>query len=302
MQIICNNCGHELEFPNRQVYVTCPHCYTHLQIEEHDNRIFATIIEAPDIDHSIFQKQELSTINLPNAFYDLLHLEGEYDNILEETAFYSLSQRTKNRPSLFRAFFRFLLFGLASFWFLNGLAFYLKNGGDYSNLFFGFLFLAYAIAILIIGIKEFRKGIELYRFEKFYTKEKQHLLTILEDENLPSSYRQNLNELATNYEQLQEIIQEFFYIKLFNQLNIKIGAPTISYSLRLFIIGIPTLLIALGIGLRGYNFSFLFAAIAVVALFFGFFILGDSSEYKRISQLNITKRTAILDKLQKLMR
>ena len=302
MQIICNNCGNEIEFPNRQVYVTCPHCYTHLQIEEHDNRIFATIVEEKDIDNSIFQNNRLINTDLPNALYDLLHLEGELKEIKEETAFYSLSQRKKNRPSRFRAIFRLILFVLSSYWFLNGLRYFLQYGGDNWELFLGFLFLAYAVFMLIIGIKEFRKAIELQRFEKFYYREREDLLTALSDENLPDSINNRLDELSKNYEEEQEIVKEFFYVELFNALRIKLGVPSISKGLRVFAIGIPSGLIALGVGLNGYGFAFLFAALAIFSVFFGFFVLGDSNEYKRTSELNETKRIAILERLRQLIR
>lgn len=302
MQIICNNCGNELNFPNRQVYVTCPHCYTHLQIEENDNRIFATIVEEKDIDNSIFQNNDLINTELPNALYDLLHLEGEYDETIEDTAFYSLSQRQKSRPMRFRAIFRLILFGLTSVWFYNGLDFYLENGGNNVSLLFGFGFLAYAIFLLNISIKEFRKALELYRFEKYYFAERIELLNTLNQEDLPNSIHQAIQDLSDNYEEDLEIIQEFFYVELFRSLRIKLGVPSISKGLRIFAIGIPAGLVALGFGLSGYGFAFLFAALAIVTVFFGFFVLGDSNEYKRVTQQNRTKRKAILEKLRRLMR
>lgn len=302
MQIICNNCGHDLEFQNRQVYVTCPHCYTNLQIEEHDNRIFATIVAEKDIDNSIFQNHELINIDLPNALYDLLHLEGEYTEILEYTAFYAVTQRKKSRPMRFRAIFRFIFFCLISFWFFNGLDFYWNNNGNSLSLFFGVSFFAYAIFLLNISVKEFRKAIELHRFEKYYFKERIELLTVLNNEDLSKSIERTLNDLKGNYEEHSDIIDEFFYTKLFKSSRIKLGAPSISKGLRIFALGIPAGLIALVFGINGYSFAFLFAALAVITVLFGFFVLGDANEYKRTNQLNLTKRKTILEKLRRLMR
>ena len=301
MQIICNNCGNELEFPNRQVYVTCPQCFTHLQIEEGDRRIFATIVEEQDIDNSIFQNNDLISTDFPNDLYDLLHLEGEYVEMLEDTAFYSLSQRGKKRPSRFRAIFRFLLFGLTILWFLNGLVFYLRHGGDSWSLLFGSFFLAYAIFLLIISGKEFRRALALQRFEKYYLAERTQLLTALKAESLPNSIRQALNDLSDNYNEQTEIIEEFFYVQFLKILHIKSGQPSISKALRIFIVVILTGLIATVNGFYGYLSVFLLVVFIILSIFFGLTVLGDTSEYQRVSKLNQTERQAILDKLSRLI-
>lgn len=268
MQIICNNCGNNLEFPNRQVYVTCPQCFTHLQIEESDHRIFATIVEEKDIDNSIFQNNDLISTDFPNDLYDLLHLEGEYSEMLEDTAFYSLSQRGKKRPSRFRAIFRFLLFGLTIFWFLNGLAFYLRHGGDSWSLLFGSFFLAYAIFLLIISGKEFRRALALQRFEKYYLTERLQLLTALKAESLPNSIRQALNDLSDNYNEQAEIIEEFFYVQFLKILHIKSGQPSISKALRIFIVVILIGFIATVNGFYGYLSVFLLVVFIILSIFF----------------------------------
>ena len=302
MQIICNNCGNNLEFPNRQVYVTCPQCFTHLQIEESDHRIFATIIEEKDVDNSIFQNNDLISTDFPNDLYDLLHLEGEYVEMLEDTAFYSLSQRGKKRPSSFRAIFRFLLFGLTILGFLNGLAFYLRHGGDSWSLLFGSFFLAYAIFLLIISGKEFRRALALQRFEKYYLAERLQLLTALKAESLPNSIRQALNDLSDNYNEQTEIIEEFFYVQFLKILHIKSGQPSVSKALRIFILVILIGFIATVNGFYGYLSVFLLVVFIILSIFFGLTISGDTTEYQRVSKLNQTERQAILDKLSRLIR
>lgn len=302
MQIICNNCGNNLEFPNRQVYVTCPQCFTHLQIEESDHRIFATIVEEKDIDNSIFQNNDLISTDFPNDLYDLLHLEGEYVEMLEDTAFYSLSQRGKKRPSRFRAIFRFLLFGLTILGFLNGLVFYLRHGGDSWSLLFGSFFLAYAIFLLIISGKEFRRALALQRFEKYYLAERLQLLTALKAENLPNFIRQALNDLSDNYNEQTEIIEEFFYVQFLKILHIKSGQPSVSKALRIFILVILIGFIATVNGFYGYLSVFLLVVFIILSIFFGLTISGDTTEYQRVSKLNQTERQAILDKLSRLIR
>lgn len=303
MQIICNHCGNDLSFPNHQHLVTCSHCYTHLQVEEHDNRIFATIVEDNKLDDSIFESKNIIANSFPNALYDLLHLEGEYEETLEDTAFYSLTQRLKNRPSLFRAFFRLLISSILIVLFFIAIGDIINNPPNSITAIFTFIaLLLYWFTITKGAIKEFLKGRELRQFEKYYLNERTNLLAILEQENLSNSIHQTINNLSDNYDEHLDIIDAFFYIELFSKFRIKVGAPSISKGLRIFGIGIPTGLIALGFGLSGYGFAFLFAALAIISVFLGFFVLGDSDEYKRSSQLNSTKRTATLDKLRKLMR
>ena len=180
MQIICNHCGNDLSFPNHQHLVTCSHCYTHLQVEEHDNRIFATIVEDNKLDDSIFESKNIIANSFPNALYDLLHLEGEYEETLEDTAFYSLIQRAKKRPMRFRAFFRLLISASLIVTFFIAIRDIINNPPNtISAIMTCITLIFYWFTITKGGIQEFLKGRELRQFEKYYQKERVSLLTAL---------------------------------------------------------------------------------------------------------------------------
>lgn len=293
MQIVCNNCGNSLSFPNYQYQVTCPTCYTHLQIEETENFITATIVENAKFDDAIFESSPVSNLSRSEfiaPLFTLLHLEGEYDEIIEENFFYSLSIRQKSRPMLLRGLYR-LFFAIVFFWF----AYATFNDSDIGIL--GLVpFGGYAVFLLQISIKELISKKRLWQFEKRYYKEKEMLLEDLMLAN-DISVKQEIRSLNNNYKEEKAIEKEFCYIDLFDRMKIPVGVPSISKGLRLFAISVPIGLLGLIAGFDGYSIAFLVTILAVVIVLFGFFLLADVSEYKRVKALNTENRKEILKTL-----
>lgn len=293
MQIFCNNCGNDLNFSDAQHLVTCPHCYTHLKIEEKGNFITATIVENPDFDNTFFQQStNLSNIEYITPLFNLLHLEGEYDEMIEDNFFYSVLSGKKNRPMLLRGLYR-LVIALYCLTIVSQLYFDLYYNSIWL-LVFGF----YGLFLLQASVKELIRKKRLWEFEKRYFKEKEVFLEKLGWTN-NSNLQKNINALHSNHDDQKAIRKEFFNVKLFNKFSIPIGMPSVSKGLRFFAIAVPFGSIGLIYGFEGYSIAFLLTILAIVLVFFGFFILADVSEYNRVEENYQQNRKTILKRLNK---
>lgn len=295
MQIFCNNCGNDLHFSDAQHLVTCPHCYTHLEIEEKGNIITATIVENPNFDNTIFQQStNLSNIEYLAPLFNLLHLEGEYDEIIEDNFFYSVLGGKKNRPMLLRGLYRLGFTAIS-------LLYALKIFSDtlvFQIPWFAVLLGSYGIFLFQASIKELIRKKRLWEFEKRYFKEKEVFLEKLGWTN-NSNLQKDINALHSNHDDQKAIRKEFFNVKLFNKFSIPIGMPSVSKGLRFFAIAVPFGSIGLIYGFEGYSIAFLLTILAIVLVFFGFFILADVSEYNRVEGNYQQNRKTILKRLNK---
>ncbi|MFK7946855.1 MAG: hypothetical protein AB8G11_04645 [Saprospiraceae bacterium] len=227
MQIICNNCGHELEFPNQQIYITCPHCYTNLQIEETDNTITATIVENPDLNNSLFMSlNQITTIQSFKPLYNLLHLELEYNEEMEENFFRSLLVGKQFRPVMSRGIYRFIT-GLLI------IAIWLSP-----NVFnwISVLIIVYGGFLVYVGIKEIIKSWRFRQFEKYYFKEQAILNKEVQDIELSNELNTWYFNYSKNVKKHLDIREKFFYINLFDKVKINILTPMLSQGVRLIVI------------------------------------------------------------------
>lgn len=227
MQIICNNCSNELTFPNRQVLVTCPHCYTHLQIEETDNTISATVVENPDLNNSLFMSlNQLTTIQSFTPLYNLLHLELEYNDAIEENFFRSVLVGKQFRPIFTRGLFRILI-GLFFIVF-----FITPNVFNY----FSIIFIAYSTFLVFVGIKEIIRFWRFRKFEKYYFEEQERLNEEVKNIDLSNDLKTWYFSYSKNFTKHLELREKYFYVNLFNRIKINIGTPTLSQGFRLLVI------------------------------------------------------------------
>lgn len=298
MQIICNHCGTRIDFSDYQYQVTCPSCYTHLQIEEEKDRIVATIIKERDFDDTIFQQKQLPA-DLQNFgdLFDLMRLEAEYDEVMQDNFAKSLTVGEKFRPMLLRGLYRASFGGILALSLLSNLS------GDedvWSRFFVSLLFILYGLFLFKIGVKETIKWFRLWRFEKEYMKDKAIIMERLHFSirELPNVLKRNFADFEDNEKHSEAIKKEFFYIKIFNKLRIYVGAPSVSKALRMFAILIPTGLISIFLIFESHLLSLIYLAFAVMMTFFAFFIMGDSSTYQEEQVKYWQKRERQLDKFK----
>lgn len=291
MQIICNNCGNDLTFPNQQHLVTCPHCLTHLEIKELDNTISATIVENIDFDDTIFQQNHL----LANAesfapLYNLLHLENQYSESIEENSFRTITLGKRFRPVIFRAISR-IIFGITALTLIIEIGFF-----GTSPIFL----LLYGLILILIGINEFIHWWNLRQFEKYYFQELSNLLSETKTLNLTPQLARLFTELQENQARYEGIRSEYFNIHYFFKIKIPIGTSVFSQSFRLIPLSIILLLTLL---FTNSTLIFILILLIVLAFFPLFFIiLAKSSDYHDVYTDILKDRKAIVDKLTELVR
>lgn len=230
MQIICNNCGNDLIFPNERYLVTCPHCLTHLQIEELENTISATIIENPDFTKlNLSLSNELSTIQSLAPLYNLLHLENKHSDNIEENFFRSILFGKRFRPVLVRAIsrliFSFMFFLMA-----------LSGGGLYDGHFGAILTTIYSLFLFRVGIIEGLRWWRLWRFERYFFDEQAKLMTEVEALDLSPKLAQLFANYQKNHRSHLQIRQDYFYYH-FLKFKIYIGTSVLSQAFRLIPLG-----------------------------------------------------------------
>lgn len=284
MQIVCNNCGNPLHFPDNQPQVTCRNCHTHLKIEETESTITATIIE--QLDDTIFQQTaaEITVNQALSPLYHLLRLEMDYEEIMHENFFWSILGGERLRPILFRAVFRVLLGG----WFL---------GLSILKPFYIISF--YCLFLIQAGIREFLRWRRLRAFEKYYLFEKRVLITEINQLNLPLALKSWHKRLLSNHDVYLGIRSLYFKFKLFGLLKINIGSPSFSQALRMsfitFWIGVLTVVTFQIQGLFGF-------IVLIIALAFGnaaLFIFQNFNNFFTSHDEMLKSRKDIIDELKR---
>jgi len=286
MQIICNHCGNQLNFPDYQNLVTCNHCATHLQIEETETTYSASVIDAQTFD-------ELLTPNTPNyliqtetiaPFFEKLTLEEEYTESLEANRFRSLLSGKSLRPMLLRSIYRLAVAVVA---FLIGYNFLPYN--TFSNIgFWSAFMLIYSVFIGIVGFRELKKWWRLFRFEREYKIDNrivtEEIDALLNNGNPPDALRRWYKRWLDLETELTNIKTEFCYQKFI--FKIPTGAPSVSKGLRILVMTLLILPFVLGL----YQFSEMLSIIIGIAyvilmLILGFSVMGDANIYQNAYEM-----------------
>jgi hypothetical protein len=211
MEIICNNCSREVSFQNDQYFVICPYCYTHLQIEENDKTISVEIItpSSKDDSKSFFLAKTISVEALKSpvnddvkrpfnsiALMNLSLLEDSYKFHFIESQFRSILMAHRFRPILGYGLAK-LSIGI-SFGFMC-----LDSLSKVENTFYFAVRIAgifFGIFLIFKAFKEFIRWILIGRFEQTYFEEKNTLIKVIGEMDLPD----NLQQPFENYKQTHE--------------------------------------------------------------------------------------------------
>lgn len=288
MQIVCNNCGNPLHFPDNQSQVTCRNCHTHLKIEETESTITATIIE--QLDDTIFQRTatEITVNQALSPLYHLLRLEMDYEETMNENFFWSVLGGKKVKPILFRAIFR-VLFGV---WFLSDLF-----AGKATT--FSIFVILYCLFLIQAGIREFLRWRRLRAFEKYYLFEKRVLVTQINQLNLPFALKNWHKQLLSNHDVYLGIRNLYFEFKLFGLFKINIGSPSFSQALRMFFI---TFWMGVLTGVIFQRQGLFAIVILIITLAFGnatLFIFQNFSNFFTSHDEMLKSRKDIIDELKR---
>ncbi|MFK7947453.1 MAG: hypothetical protein AB8G11_07685 [Saprospiraceae bacterium] len=288
---MCNNCGNDLTFPNQQHLVTCPHCLTHLQIEELENTISATVVEDSDlkkINHLL--SNEFLNIQSFAPLYNLLHLENEYSEILEENFFHSVLFGRQFRPILFRAISR-MIFGV--FFVLITLS----EGGIYNGSFVAVLSILYSLFLFIVSIKEGIRWWRLRQFEKAYFQEQSTLITKTQALGLSSQLTRLFTDYQKNNDLHLETRHNYFYYH-FLKFKIYIGTSVISQAFRLVPLGFIFIGVLFNLFQNYVLLSYLVVILFLTFLVILFFInISKSSDYSHLYTNILKERKTIIEKL-----
>ncbi len=279
MQIICNHCGNQLSFPDYQNLVTCNFCATHLQIEETENYYTASIIQEKAFDKLLNENQYLIQSENTATLFNKNNLENEYSEALKENTFRSFLSGEKLRPMLFRGIYRMIVALICGYIGYRNL----PNEFVLTINFLSILFFSYATFIGIVGFREIRKWIQLWRFEREYKIDTQILTNeidiLIERGNLNDALHRWYKRWLDSEAELDKIKTEFHYQKL--GFHLPTGPPSVSKGLRTLVLVLPALATAFTAGFEGFNIIMGISILFMITfLIIGFSIMGDANNYQ----------------------